>query len=129
MRQIDSLSVARFVRDRLVPDAETGRRRTRSSPPSDRRGEAVRRRRRSSRPRPSAALAAAVADPGALARDPEPHDITVHGAAYRVTAARLADGTYVLLATSTDALHKGIAQGAQARSGRRHPAVGAAGRA
>lgn len=34
----------------------------------------------------------------------------MHGASYRVTGARLADGTYVLLATSTDALHKGIAK-------------------
>ncbi|WP_079053777.1 sensor histidine kinase [Streptomyces graminilatus] len=51
------------------------------------------------------ALAAAVTDPAALARDGEPHDIQVRDAPYRVTAARLADGTTVLMATSTDALH------------------------
>ncbi|WP_327697255.1 sensor histidine kinase [Streptomyces sp. NBC_00459] len=51
------------------------------------------------------ALAAAVSDPAALARDDEPHDIRVRDAPYRVTAAHLADGATVLLATSTDALH------------------------
>ncbi|MFI1357084.1 ATP-binding protein [Streptomyces sp. NPDC020898] len=51
------------------------------------------------------ALAAAVSDPAALVRDDEPHDLRVRGAPYRVTAAHLADGTTVLLATSTDALH------------------------
>ncbi|WP_405826603.1 HAMP domain-containing histidine kinase [Streptomyces sp. NBC_01390] len=51
------------------------------------------------------ALAAAVSDPAALAGDDEPHDIRVRDAPYRVTAARLADGTTVLLASSTDALH------------------------
>ena len=51
------------------------------------------------------ALATAVADPASLAGDDEPHDIRVRDVPYRVTAARLADGTTVLLATSTDALH------------------------
>ncbi|GAA3868386.1 hypothetical protein GCM10023084_21920 [Streptomyces lacrimifluminis] len=51
------------------------------------------------------ALATAVSDPAALARDDEPHDIRVRDAPYRVTAAHLADGATVLLATSTDALH------------------------
>ncbi|MDW4908464.1 HAMP domain-containing sensor histidine kinase [Streptomyces sp. ADMS] len=51
------------------------------------------------------ALAAVVSDPAALARDDEPHDIRVRDAPYRVTAAHLSDGTTVLLATSTDALH------------------------
>ncbi|WP_330288249.1 sensor histidine kinase [Streptomyces sp. NBC_00576] len=51
------------------------------------------------------ALAGAVSDPAALARDDEPHDIRVRDAPYRVTAAHLADGATVLLATSTDALH------------------------
>lgn len=51
------------------------------------------------------ALAAAVSDPAALARDDEPHDIRVRDAPYRVTAARLVDGTAVLMATSTGALH------------------------
>ncbi|UIX31306.1 sensor histidine kinase [Streptomyces sp. GQFP] len=51
------------------------------------------------------ALVAAVSDPAALARDDAPHDIRVRHAPYRVTAAHLADGSTVLLATSTDALH------------------------
>ncbi|WP_105973603.1 sensor histidine kinase, partial [Streptomyces geranii] len=51
------------------------------------------------------ALVAAVSDPAALSRDDSPHDIRVRHAPYRVTAAPLADGTTVLLATSTDALH------------------------
>ncbi|WP_053740364.1 sensor histidine kinase [Streptomyces sp. NRRL WC-3618] len=50
------------------------------------------------------ALVAAVSDPGALADDDQPHDIRMRDAPYRVTAAHLADGTTVLLATSTDAL-------------------------
>ncbi|MGW1718046.1 ATP-binding protein [Streptomyces sp. NPDC002156] len=51
------------------------------------------------------ALVAAVSDPADLARDDVPHDIRVRDAPYRVTAAHLADGSTVLLATSTDALH------------------------
>lgn len=51
------------------------------------------------------ALADAVDDPAALVRDDEPHDVKVKGAPYRVTAARLGDGTTILLATSTEALH------------------------
>ncbi|PWI17609.1 sensor histidine kinase [Streptomyces sp. Act143] len=53
-------------------------------------------------------LAAVVDDPRALAADTEPHDIQVRGDAYRATATRLTDGTYILLATSTEAVHKGI---------------------
>ncbi|MFJ3665442.1 sensor histidine kinase [Streptomyces sp. NPDC090106] len=55
-------------------------------------------------------LADAVDDPRALALDTEPHDIEVRGDAYRATAIRLTDGTYILLATSTEAVHKGIAK-------------------
>lgn len=51
------------------------------------------------------ALTAAVSDPAALARDDRPHDVRVRHAPYRVTAAHLADGSTVLLATSTNALH------------------------
>ncbi|WUB49892.1 HAMP domain-containing histidine kinase [Streptomyces griseorubiginosus] len=51
------------------------------------------------------ALAAAVGDPAALVKDDEPHDVRVAGSPYRVTAARLDDGTTVLLATSTGTLH------------------------
>ncbi|WP_320778165.1 HAMP domain-containing sensor histidine kinase [Streptomyces sp. CRN 30] len=54
------------------------------------------------------ALAAAVDDPAALAADTEPHDVTVDGTPYRVTATRLGDGTLILIATSTDALHRGV---------------------
>ncbi|MFF6993636.1 ATP-binding protein [Streptomyces sp. NPDC008313] len=54
------------------------------------------------------ALASAVHDPDALAADPEPHDVSVRGTPYRVTGTRLDDGTVVLLAASTDALHKGV---------------------
>ena len=54
------------------------------------------------------ALASAVDDPRALASAAGPHDIRVHGARYRATATRLADGTYILFATSTDALHQGM---------------------
>ncbi|MFI6338584.1 ATP-binding protein [Streptomyces sp. NPDC050535] len=111
MRQIDSLSALAFIRDRLEPESDTA-----SSPTSnsiftavDGAGSAV-----------SIgglkltdsqlALAAAVDDPRALATDPEPHDVTVKDAEYRVTGTRLADGTYILLANSTDGLHNGIAK-------------------
>ncbi|NUR44302.1 MAG: HAMP domain-containing histidine kinase [Streptomyces sp.] len=53
-------------------------------------------------------LADTVTDPRALAADTEPHDIRVRGDAYRATATRLSDGSYILLATSTEAVHKGI---------------------
>ncbi|CAL9559265.1 putative sensor histidine kinase TcrY [Streptomyces sp. enrichment culture] len=56
------------------------------------------------------ALADAVGDPRALAGAPEPRDVAMHGATYRATATRLADGTYVLIATSTEALHQGVAK-------------------
>ncbi|MET9088377.1 histidine kinase dimerization/phospho-acceptor domain-containing protein, partial [Streptomyces sp. NPDC004237] len=55
-------------------------------------------------------LATAVHDPRTLVADLGPHGITLHGASYRVTATRLADGTYVLLASSTELLHEGIAK-------------------
>jgi two-component system OmpR family sensor kinase len=109
MRQIDSLSALAFIRDRLVPESD------RSPTPDsiytavDGNGTAVNigglKLTRS-----QLALAAAVGDPHALTDDPEPHDITVQGAAYRTTGAQLADGTYVLVATSTDGLHNGIAK-------------------
>ncbi|WP_069771340.1 HAMP domain-containing sensor histidine kinase [Streptomyces sp. LUP30] len=110
LRQIDSLSVLGFVRDRLVPESGADR----PAPDSvftavDVRGKAV----ALFGVKPTEAqlgLADAVTDPGALTRDSDPHDVTVHGAAYRVTATRLSDGTYILMATSTDALHTGIAK-------------------
>ncbi|MFJ1806600.1 MULTISPECIES: ATP-binding protein [unclassified Streptomyces] len=110
LRQIDSLSVLGFVRDRLVPEYSADR----PAPDSvftavDDGGKAL----ALFGIAPTEAqvgLADAVADPAALARDADPHDVTVHDSAYRVTATRLTDGTYVLLATSTEALHKGIAK-------------------
>jgi two-component system OmpR family sensor kinase len=108
LRQIDSLSVLGFVHERLVPQ-ETDQE---SAPDSifaalDSRGEPVgilgfepTEAQRS--------LADATGDPRALASDPEPHDITVQGASYRATGTRLADGTYILLASSADPLHKGV---------------------
>jgi two-component system, OmpR family, sensor kinase len=56
------------------------------------------------------ALAGAVGDPSPLARAPGPQEISVRGAAYRAVAIRLADGAYVEMASSSDALHQGIAK-------------------
>ncbi|MFJ2396215.1 sensor histidine kinase [Streptomyces sp. NPDC087843] len=109
LHQIDSLTALSFVRNHLTPRLD-------SSPQPDSIFAAV-----DGRGQPLSiggfkptgtqrALVAAVDDPRALVRDRALHDITVHGAAYRATGARLADGTYVLLATSTDALEKGIAK-------------------
>ena len=106
MRQVDSLGALAFARDRLVGTDE--------QPRPDSIYTAV-----DARSRPLSvfgvhpttaqrALAAAVPDPRALVKDSAPHQITVNGATYRATATRLADGTYVLLATSTEALHRGI---------------------
>ncbi|MFJ4830495.1 ATP-binding protein [Streptomyces sp. NPDC088747] len=111
MRQIDSLSALAFIRDRLEPESDTD-----SSPTSnsiftavDEDGSAVSiggLRLTGSQ----LALASAVDDPRTLATDPEPHDVTVKDAEYRVTGTRLSDGTYILLANSTDGLHNGIAK-------------------
>ncbi|MFF4401282.1 sensor histidine kinase [Streptomyces sp. NPDC001480] len=109
LQQVDSLRVLDFVRDRVASQRD-------QQPTPDSIFTAV-----DDRGKPLAlfdiqpteaqrSLAAAVTDPRALAADPAPHDVTVHGAAYRVTATRLADGPYVLLATSTEALHNGIAK-------------------
>ncbi|MEU6553980.1 HAMP domain-containing sensor histidine kinase [Streptomyces sp. NPDC046915] len=110
LQQVDSLRVLDFVRDRVAPQHAD------QQPTPDSIFTAV-----DGRGKPLAlfdiqpteaqrSLAAAVTSPRALAADPAPHDVTVHGAAYRVTATRLADGPYVLLATSTEALHNGIAK-------------------
>ncbi|WP_405880181.1 HAMP domain-containing histidine kinase [Streptomyces sp. NBC_01136] len=109
LHQIDSLTALAFVRDRMAPGTDQS-----SKPDSifavlDNHGAPL----NVGGFKPTdtqRALVAAVDDPNALAHDPALHDTTVHGASYRVTGARLADGTYVLLATSTDALHKGIAK-------------------
>ena len=110
LRQIDSLSARRFLRDRVDPEWNQDD----DAPDSvfaavDRQGEPV--------PvfgfSPSRAqrdLADAVDDPDALIRDPEPRDLTVRGHEYRVTGTRLADGTGVLIAGSTEPLHAGVAK-------------------
>ncbi|MFK4144241.1 sensor histidine kinase [Streptomyces sp. NPDC004065] len=107
MRQIDSLAALALIRDRFVQPAGQ-----RSRPDSvftavDPGGRAI----------PIAgfapsdaqrALADAVGDPRALAAGSTPEDIGLHGASYRATAARLDDGNYIVLASTTDALHRGI---------------------
>ncbi|CCK27936.1 phosphate regulon sensor kinase PhoR [Streptomyces davaonensis JCM 4913] len=45
-----------------------------------------------------------------LAAEAEPRDIRVDDSPYRIIGARLSDGTLVLIATSTDALHEGMAK-------------------
>ncbi|MDL5203391.1 HAMP domain-containing sensor histidine kinase [Streptomyces sp. ALI-76-A] len=110
LRSMDSLSLLGFVRDRLLRE-QTEQEPTPDSlfTAVDSRGEAI----GLLGLQPTDAqrdLADAVDDPGALNEDPEPHDVTVHGASYRVTGTKLADGTQILLAASTDALHKGVAK-------------------
>ncbi|MFE4964961.1 sensor histidine kinase [Streptomyces sp. NPDC056660] len=108
LRQVDSLGALGVIRDRMVP-AESD-----PAPGSifavvDAKGRAV----EVFDMAPTEAqraLAAAVHDPRALAAAPDPGDVTVHGAKYRVTATRLADGPYILLASSTELLHAGIAK-------------------
>ncbi|MHB9859595.1 sensor histidine kinase [Streptomyces sp. YIM S03343] len=56
------------------------------------------------------ALAEAVGDPSRLARAAGAREISVHGAAYRAVAVRLADGSYVEISSSSDGLHQGIAK-------------------
>ncbi|MEU1159490.1 HAMP domain-containing sensor histidine kinase [Streptomyces sp. NPDC090075] len=108
LRQVDSLSALGVIRERITP-AESD-----PTPDSiftviDAKGDPV----TVFDMKPTQAqraLADAVHDPRALAAGPDPHDVEVHGASYRVTATRLADGPYILLATSTELLHKGIAK-------------------
>ncbi|GAA3973519.1 HAMP domain-containing histidine kinase [Streptomyces sp. NBC_01352] len=110
LREIDSLSVLGFVRDRLVQQQSD------DQPRPDSLFAAV-----DGRGKPvgllgfeptdaQRAFAKAVDDPRALIEDPDPHDIRVQDADYRASATQLADGTYILLATSTDGLHKGVAK-------------------
>jgi two-component system OmpR family sensor kinase len=108
-RQIDSLSALALVRDGRVPE-------TQGPPKSDSLFAAVDDEGRATtigRFKPTEnqnELAAAVDDPRALTGDAEPHDVSVGGDPYRVTAVSLTDGTTILMATSTDALHKGMAK-------------------
>ncbi|MFL5998825.1 MAG: sensor histidine kinase [Streptomyces sp.] len=112
LREIDSLSMLGFVRDRLMPtQQESSDERSTETVFAvvDRRGEPV----RILGFDPTEAqqgLAEAAGDPRALAADSEPHDVTLDGSAYRATAAQLGDGSYALLAAPTDVLHRGVAK-------------------
>ena len=59
------------------------------------------------------AVAAAVDDPAALAAEDAPRDVSVGGEPYRMVAAKLSDGPTVLIATSTEDLHEGMAKAAK----------------
>ncbi|MFI1209052.1 ATP-binding protein [Streptomyces sp. NPDC020802] len=108
-RQIDSLSALAFFREGQVPEAE-------GPPESDSLFAVVDEKGRpitiaNFRPTDNQRkLAEAVGRPQALAAAPEPHDVRVDDVPYRVTAVPLPDGAVVLLASSTDALHKGMAK-------------------
>ncbi|MCX5258097.1 HAMP domain-containing histidine kinase [Streptomyces canus] len=112
LREIDSLSMLGFVRDRLMPaQQESSDERSTETVFAvvDRRGEPI----RILGFDPTDAqqgLAEAAGDPRALAADSEPHDVTLGGSPYRATAARLGDGSYALLAAPTDVLHQGVAK-------------------
>ena len=107
MDQIDALGALAIVRDRFMPQHDEQARPDSILTAVDAHGKPV----SLARFAPTdtqRALASAVDDPRALAAAADPHDIRVHGARYRATATRLADGTYILFATSTDALHHGM---------------------
>ncbi|MEV6944668.1 HAMP domain-containing sensor histidine kinase [Streptomyces sp. NPDC051172] len=107
MDQIDALGALAIVRDRFMPQHDEQARPDSILTAVDARGKPV----ALARFAPTdtqRALASAVDDPRALAAAADPHDIMVHGARYRATATRLADGTYILFASSTDALHHGM---------------------
>ncbi|PSM44319.1 sensor histidine kinase [Streptomyces dioscori] len=108
-RQIDSLSALAFVREGRAPESQ--------GPPDadslfavvDREGRAL----TLGTFEPTAnqrALASAVGDPRALTGDADPRDVTVDGSPFRVIGASLPDGSVILVAGSTDALHKGMAK-------------------
>jgi len=110
LRQIDSLSAMSFVRDRLVPeDRDEDRTPETVFGAVDSRGTPV----EILGFAPTGlqrTLAKEVGDPRALADDSEPHDVTLEGSEYRTTAARLADGSYALMAAPTAVLHQGVAK-------------------
>ncbi|MFJ9006467.1 sensor histidine kinase [Streptomyces canus] len=112
LREIDSLSMLGFVRDRLMPtQQESSDERSTETVFAvvDRRGEPI----SILGFDPTEAqqgLAEAAGDPRALAADSEPRDVTLDGSTYRATAARLGDGSYALLAAPTDVLHQGVAK-------------------
>ncbi|MFI8088161.1 sensor histidine kinase [Streptomyces sp. NPDC086080] len=107
LRQIDSLSALSFFRDRVEPDGRPADDRDTLFAAVDARGEPVGLLGFAPTD-PQRALAAAVGDARALARDPEPRDVTVGGSAYRATATRLADGTQIIIAASTESVHSAI---------------------
>ncbi|SNX63536.1 two-component system OmpR family sensor kinase [Streptomyces sp. TLI_55] len=107
LQMIDDLSTLAIVRERFLLQDDGKARPDQILSVVDTRGDAI----ALGDFTPSALqrdLAAAVDDPRALAADPEPHDIQVRGDSYRATATRLTDGKYILFATSTEAVHKGI---------------------
>ncbi|MFI9581097.1 ATP-binding protein [Streptomyces sp. NPDC052236] len=53
-------------------------------------------------------LAAAIEDPAALARSEAAAELSIGKDPYRGVAARLGDGTYVLMAANTEAVHDGV---------------------
>ncbi|MFH8464334.1 ATP-binding protein [Streptomyces sp. NPDC017991] len=108
-RQIDSLSALAAIREGRAPEAQ--------GPPDadslfavvDSRGRAL----TLGTFEPTSnqrALAAAVDDPRALTGDADPRDVTVDGSPFRVIGASLPDGSVILVAGSTDALHKGMSK-------------------
>ncbi|WP_238431708.1 sensor histidine kinase [Streptomyces cavernae] len=109
MRQIDGLSALAVVRDRLLPHSNESPNPDTVFAAVDRRGTVL----TVAGMEPTGVqrvLADEAGDPASLAADSQPHDITLRGDPYRVTGVELADGTYVLLARSTGALHKGVAK-------------------
>ncbi|WP_210593858.1 HAMP domain-containing sensor histidine kinase [Streptomyces sp. GESEQ-35] len=56
------------------------------------------------------AVAEAAGNPAALAAETEPRDVRVEGEPYRMVGAKLSDGTTIVIATSTEALHEGMAK-------------------
>ncbi|MCD7443963.1 HAMP domain-containing histidine kinase [Streptomyces lincolnensis] len=109
IRSIDSLGLLGFVRDALNQQSDGPRRPDTLFTPINDRGEAI----GLLDLKPTDAqrgLAAAVDDPQDLLQDPEPHDVTVNGTPYRATATRLDDGTHILMASSTEAVHESVAK-------------------
>ncbi|MFS8200827.1 ATP-binding protein [Streptomyces sp. CWNU-52B] len=106
-RQIDSLSALAFLRDGKVPEAD--------DPPTadslfaivDSKGEPLKL--NTLAPTPTQrALASAVGDPRLVTGDADPRDVTVEGTPFRVVGVSLPDRSVILVAGSTDALHKGM---------------------
>jgi two-component system OmpR family sensor kinase len=108
-RQIDSLSTLTFVRDGLGPEAQGPANGGSLYAVVDPKGHAV----AFGTFEPTAnqrALAAAVGDPRSVTGDADPRDVTVGDSPFRVVGVSLPDDNIVLVAGSTDALHKGMAK-------------------